>query len=80
LAFCSLFFSKHTPIRASFDVELLDLPPSIDDNAPAACIAFRRLEGSNLNAADFDGLSDPYIRFMGTFLVQEERTPHIDCV
>jgi Ca2+-dependent lipid-binding protein len=72
--------SDQKPVRALFDAEILELPPAIDDSAPPATINIRRLEGSSLLAADMNGLSDPYVKFIGSFLANgSERTPHIDC-
>lgn len=70
--------SDHKPVRATFEVDVIDLPPGQDDSFGAATMKFRALKGFDLKAADLNGLSDPYVVFVAPFLADHKvQTPHI---
>ena len=57
--------SDHKPVRADFLVEVFDLPSGFDDTKGPCTIQFRNVAAANLLAADANGLSDPYVEFVG---------------
>jgi hypothetical protein len=59
--------SDHKPVRATFDIEVFDMPSGQDDSQGDAFMAIRGLKGMNLNAADLNGLSGTVVSLVSFF-------------
>ena len=67
---CDIMTSDHKPVIGCFIADIFELPRGIDDNVGFCKIKFKNMSATNLNAADVDGFSDPYIQFGGPFLFE----------
>jgi hypothetical protein len=60
--------SDHKPVRAEFSIDVFDLPSGFDGSKGQLTMHVRKLAGTSLLAADANGLSDPYVEFVGPFV------------
>lgn len=64
--------SDHKPVFGHFEVLTSRPAPGFTESLGGATIKIKSLKGSDLPAADVGGGADPYVRFVGDFILGEE--------
>lgn len=70
-AIYDILTSDHKPVIGTFRVNIFGHPSGIDDRVGKCKLCVRNMSAQNLEIADLNGKSDPYVNFLGPFFVED---------